>query len=133
MLSRRHFLASGAALPLGTGAFTASQLAAATRLGKSFFGVHSFVESNPNAVFIMRTRVKHKFDNEAKLNAGLQFAREVFVPQDGAPGIPVSHRVILKPNCTNVRSRNRPDEENWGTGTDPQFYEGIIMGLKELG
>jgi len=133
MLSRRNFLASGAALPLGAGALTASQLAAAPRLGKSFFGVHSFVESNPNAVFIMRTRVKHKFDNEAKLNAGLQFAREVFVPQDGAPGIPVSHRVILKPNCTNVRSRNRPDEENWGTGTDPQFYEGILMGLKELG
>ncbi len=27
----------------------------------------------------------------------------------------------------------RPEVENWGTGTDPDFYEGLIMGLKELG
>ena len=100
---------------------------------KQYFGVHPFVEANPKAVFIMRTKVKHKFDNDAKLNEGLRFAREVLVPMDAAPGTPVSHRVILKPNCTNVRSRNRPHEDNWGTGTDPQFYEGIIMGLKELG
>ena len=133
MISRRNFLMSGAALPMAAGSYGAGPLAAAPRLGKSFFGVHPFVEANPNAVFIMKTRVKHKFDNEAKLNEGLRFAREVLVPLDGAPGVPVSHRVVLKPNCTNVRTRNRPDEDNWGTGTDPQFYEGIIVGMKELG
>jgi uncharacterized protein (DUF362 family) len=71
-------------------------------------------------------------DETAKLREGTSFAREVFVPLDGPPGIPVSHRVILKPNFTSVRNR-RAHEENWGTGTDPQFYEGIIVGLKELG
>jgi uncharacterized protein (DUF362 family) len=32
-----------------------------------------------------------------------------------------------------VHAKDRPEEENWGTGTDPQFYEGMIMGLKEIG
>jgi len=49
------------------------------------------------------------------------------------PGIPVSHRILLKPNITSVRSKDRPDVENWGTGTDPDFYEGLILGLKEVG
>ena len=48
------------------------------------------------------------------------------------PGIPISHRIVLKPNVCSVRSK-RPHVENWGTGTDPQFYEGMVMGLKELG
>jgi hypothetical protein len=34
------------------------------------------------------------------------------------PGIPVTHRIILKPNYA---------------GTDVQFYEGVVMGLKEVG
>jgi uncharacterized protein (DUF362 family) len=107
-------------------------LAAPARMPKSRFGVHPFIEANPKAVFIKRTRVKAKFDNEQKLKEGIDFAREVFVPMDAAPGIPVSHRVVMKPNFTSVRNR-RPNEENWGTGTDPQFYEGIVAGLKELG
>ena len=32
-----------------------------------------------------------------------------------------------------MHDKHRPDEENWGTGTDPQFYEGMVMGLKEVG
>jgi uncharacterized protein (DUF362 family) len=71
-------------------------------------------------------------DEAAKLKEGIAFAREVFVPADGPGAIPVSHRVILKPNFTSVRNQ-RPHEENWGTGTDPQFYEGIVIGLKEIG
>ena len=71
-------------------------------------------------------------DEAAKLQAGITFAREVFQPVSSPSAIPTSHRVILKPNFTSVRNR-RPHEENWGTGTDPQFYEGILMGLKELG
>lgn len=124
-LSRRHFLgAAAAALPVGA--------APAARMPRSHFTVHPFVESNPGAVFIMRTKVPRKMDEAAKLAAGVSFAREVFLPVATPAAIPVSHRVILKPNFTSVRNR-RPHEENWGTGTDPQFYEGIIMGLKELG
>jgi hypothetical protein len=70
-------------------------------------------------------------DEAAKLREGLRLAREIFVPLDKA-GIPVSRRIVLKPNATGVRSR-RPAEENWGVGTDPQFYEGIVKGLQELG
>jgi uncharacterized protein (DUF362 family) len=71
-------------------------------------------------------------DEDAKRKEGLTLAREIFVPMD-RPGIPVTHRVVLKPNCCSVRDRRRPDVENWGTGTDPQFYEGMVMGLQELG
>jgi uncharacterized protein (DUF362 family) len=97
-----------------------------------WFGLHPFIEANPKAVFIHRTRVPVKTDSAAKRAAGLQLAREIFVPMD-RPGIPISRRVMLKPNAISIRSRTRPDIENMGTGTDPDFYEGIVLGLKELG
>jgi len=106
--------------------------ALAARVPKPFFGLHPFIEANPKAVFIRRTHVPHKMDADAKRREGLELAREIFVPMS-RPGVPVSHRIVLKPNCTNVRDRRRPDEENWGAGTDPQFYEGMVMGLKEVG
>jgi len=117
-LSRRDLLRGGVALAAGA--------------PKTFFRLHPLIESNPKAVFICRTRVAAKTDSAAKLQAGLKLAREIFVPS-ATPGVPVSHRIVLKPNPTVVRSRTRPDLENWGTGTDPQFYEGLILGLKELG
>lgn len=119
ILSRREFLGS-------LGAVAAKAAPAA------YFGVHPFIEANPKAVFILRTKVPHKMDREAKLAAGLKLGREIFVPMD-KPGVPVSHRVVLKPNVISVRSRSRPDVENWGTGTDPDFYEGLVMALKERG
>ena len=115
--SRREFLAAGAA-------FAAPPA--------RYFGVHPFIEAHPKAVFIRRTRVAEKMDSNAKRAEGLTLAREIFVPRD-RPGVPVTHRVVLKPNSTSVRSRNRPDVENWGTGTDPDFYEGMILALQELG
>jgi hypothetical protein len=117
-LSRRHLLRGSAALAAGA--------------PKAFFRLHPLIESNPKAVFIHRTRVAAKTDSAARLQAGLKLAREIFVPS-ATPGVPVSDRIVLKPNPTVVRSRTRPDIENWGTGTDPQFYEGLILGLKELG
>ncbi|MBK5294392.1 MAG: DUF362 domain-containing protein [Acidobacteriia bacterium] len=126
-LTRRDLLRMAPAASLG--AFDLH--AAPARMPKSYFAVHPFIEANPKAVFIKRTRVPHKLDEPSKLREGVAFARDVFVPAD-TPGIPVSHRIILKPNFTSVRNK-RPNEENWGTGTDAQFYEGIVMGLKELG
>jgi uncharacterized protein (DUF362 family) len=123
-ISRRQFLGGAAALT------PFQMVGAAARQPKSHFAVHPFVEANPKAVFIKKTAVPHKMDAAAKLREGIAFARDVFVPAD--TGVPVSHRIILKPNFTSVRNQ-RPHEENWGTGTDPQFYEGIIVGLKELG
>ena len=105
---------------------------ASVRVPRSHFGVHPFVEANPKAVFIRRTKVPNKLASTEKLSEGLRLAREIFVPMEG-PGVPVSHRVVLKPNCISVRSNKRPDVENMGAGTDADFYEGMLMGLKELG
>lgn len=125
-VSRRDFLLSGAA------AATSLPLAAyPARIPQAHFGLHPFIEKNPKAVFIRRTHVPHKMDEAAKLREGLSLAREIFVPKPEG-GIPVSHRIVLKPNVCSVRN-HRPHEENWGTGTDPQFYEGMVMGLKEIG
>ena len=49
------------------------------------------------AVFIRRTHVPHKMHEESKLREGLTLAREIFVPREQG-GIPISHRIILKPN-----------------------------------
>jgi uncharacterized protein (DUF362 family) len=125
-LSRRDFLRAG------TGLVAGSAFGASTRAPQSYFGLHPFIESNPKAVFIRRTKVPHKMDEASKRSEGLNLAREIFVPMD-KPGVPTSHRIVLKPNVTSLRSRNRPDVENWGTGTDPQFYEGMVMGLQEIG
>jgi uncharacterized protein (DUF362 family) len=126
MLSRREFLLAG-----GAAAAAKNQIAAATRIPQAYFNLHPFIEANPKAVFIRRTKVPHKMHQESKRREGLTLAREIFVPAE-KPGVPVSHKIILKPNATTIDSR-RPPEENWGTGTDPQFYEGMIMGLRELG
>ena len=131
MVSRREFLRTSALAAAGM--IPGVRLAGAPWvLPQAYFGLHPFIESNPKAVFIRRTHVTHKMDEEAKRREGLTLAREIFVPMEQS-GIPVTHRIILKPNCTSVRVNDRPEEENWGTGTDPHFYEGVVMGLKELG
>jgi hypothetical protein len=108
--TRRGFLNAGGVLAAGS-------LAAGERAGKPYFGLHPLIEANPKSVFIRRTRVKQKSDQAAKRQEGLALAREIFVPMD-QPGIPVTHRIILKPNVFS---------------TDAAFYEGMVMGLKELG
>ena len=71
-------------------------------------------------------------DASAKRDEGLQLARMIFVASD-RPGIPIDHRIVLKPNATSLSPRGRTAEELFGTGTDPAFYEGLVTGLKELG
>lgn len=127
--TRRTFLRTG----LGAaGAACWAHGTGPARQAQPYFGLHPDIEANPKAVFICRTRVPHKLDMAAKRNAGLSLAREIFVSMDH-PGIPISHRIILKPNATGMLDRSRPAEETLGVGTDAQFYEGMVMGLKELG
>jgi hypothetical protein len=128
--SRRDFLRGGAAA-IGMAA-TAPLYATTSRTPQAYFGLHPFIEANPKAVFIRRTHVAHKMDAAAKTQEGLRLGREIFVPLD-RPGVPVTHRVILKPNYTSVRDRKRTLADNWGTGTDPNFYEGLVLGLREIG
>jgi uncharacterized protein (DUF362 family) len=132
-VTRRHFLHGG--LVAGAAAVTGAVPALPRldqRQAKPYFAVHPFIEQNPKAVFIRRTHAKHKFDNDQKRNEGLKLAREIFVSSDTA-GIPVTHKVVLKPNVCSVKAKDRPVEDTWGSGTDPQFYEGMVMGLKEVG
>jgi uncharacterized protein (DUF362 family) len=130
--SRRQFLCTSAVAGAAGAASVASVTAAPARVPGPYFNLHSFIEQNPKAVFIRRTKVAEKTDAEALLREGLNLSRQIFVPSQST-GVPVTHRVVLKPNCTPFRSKNRPDIENWGAGTDPHFYEGMVTGLQELG
>lgn len=128
--TRRDFLLRGAAAAAGV--FAGLPTARAAGGTHRYFGLHPLIESNPKAVFIRRTNVRHKMDSAAKFQEGLKLAREIFVPRQSA-GVPLTHRIVLKPNATGVYDRQRPPEENWGVGTDPDFYEGVVTALKELG
>jgi hypothetical protein len=133
LASRREFLASASAA--ATSAIVAAMPASAAptirRPAAAGFGLNPIIEANPKAVFIRRTNVPHKMAAAEKLQEGLTLARQVFVPKERG-GVPVTHKIVLKPNNTNVRGP-RPDSDYWGTGTDPDFYEGVLIGLKELG
>src|SRR5688572_17118941 len=104
MLTRRDLLRTTSLATVGA----ALPLAAAPRLPQPYFGLHPFIEQNPKAVFIRRTKVPHKMHEESKLREGLQLSREIFVPLE-EKGIPVTHRVVLKPNVCSVRSKDRPN------------------------
>ena len=129
MISRRTFLET-----LGAGsaalALTPSKLFGGVRnRTSSYFRVHPFVDSHPNAVFIMRTHVDVKTNSGAVKQAGLAFGQSVFVPSD-SPGVPLSHRVAIKPNIVMMPAK---DERDMGIVTDPYFVEGVIESLKLLG
>lgn len=120
--SRRRFLEAGAAW------------AASAGLGRGatvprHFELHPFIEKNPKAVFIRRTRVAGRMDAPGMLREGLTLGRQLFRPAVSG-GIPVSHRVVLKPNLITARERDGA-RVNWGT--DPDFYEGLIVALRETG
>jgi uncharacterized protein (DUF362 family) len=129
MVDRRYFLkslaAGGAAVALNPAELFASQRG----LASPYFGVHSFVESHPDAVFIMRTNVDVKTNATAIIQAGLTFGSSVFVPMT-TPGIPTSNRIAIKPNIVYMPSS---DVQYMGIVTDPHFVEGVIQSLKLLG
>jgi len=99
-------------------------------------GINPFILQNPEAVFIMRTQVNMKTDSSEIRNAGLDFGRSVFcLTDDEENGIPLTHKVVIKPNLT-CRSRNHPGytiEKSMGIVTDAFFVEGIINSLRDLG
>ena len=121
MFTRRDFLRLSALAAPGVIPAVKS-VGAPLVLPQAYFGVHPFIENNPKAVFIRRTHVAAATDEEAKRREGLALAREIFVPMD-RPGIPVSHRIILKPNSGGTENGL----------TDVHFYEGVVMALKEIG
>jgi len=136
LLTRRDFLkASTAATTIGL-TKPIEVLASRYQNSSGFFGVHPFIEANPDAVFIMRTNVDVKTNAEALRQTGLDFGRSAIVPmseEDG--GVPLTHKVAIKPNitCTYTDNGDYDIEYRMGIITDPYFVEGVIDGMKELG
>ncbi len=122
--TRRRFLGAGAVLSANAAAAASSLTASVPR----YFGLHPFVEANRSAVFIRRTRAAHRMDGVGMRAEGVRLGRQIFVPM-GRPGIPTSHRVILKPNV--LTQRDGGAQINWGT--DPDFYEGLLIALRDAG
>jgi hypothetical protein len=106
------------------------------RKASSLFGVHPFILQNPEAVFVMRTDIDLKTNSSAIKAAGLDFGRSVFnLTDDLENGIPLTHKVVIKPNLTcRMRSHSKYTiTRSMGIVTDANFVEGIIESLKELG
>jgi len=123
--TRRQFLGAGTVL-------AAKAVAAPSTLrpvASQYFGLHPFIEANRGAVFICRTKVSSRMDAAGMRAEGLRLGREIFLPMD-RPGIPITHRVVLKPNVLTQRLA-RGAQINWGT--DPDFYEGLLTALAGVG
>ncbi|MFC1607972.1 T9SS type A sorting domain-containing protein [Candidatus Latescibacterota bacterium] len=134
MPNRRDFIktasvasAVGLANPIRT-------LASRHQDSTGYFGVHPFIEANPDAVFIMRTDVDVKTNSEAIKQTGLEFGRSVLIPMaESDGGIPLTHNVAIKPNITCSSHKDYSVEYGMGIVTDAYFIYGMIEGLKELG
>ncbi len=129
MMNRREFIGTMAAGGAAVAFTPRDVLARIGRMSATHFGVHPFVESNPSAVFIMKTTVDVKTNTSAVRQAGMDFGRSVIVPMDPT-GIPISHRVAVKPNIVMMPET---DERCRGIVTDPYFVEGVIESMKLLG
>jgi len=132
MLSRRDFLKT---LPLAGGAVILNNRHLLADLRTTdFYGLNGFVESHPDAVFVLRTSVGTKIDAAAIKSVGQQLGRSLFVPKaDRSSGYPLSTNVAIKPNLTSWSWDKAPSEEVMGIQTDANFVEGIIGSLNDLG
>ncbi len=134
MFKRRELLKT-ASMAGGIGAVKPIEaLASRYQTSAGFFGVHPFVESNPEAVFIMKTNVDVKTNHDGLKAAGKTFANSVLVPSD--TGVPISSLIPIKPNITYVTWTGTPAndaEYRMGVITDPWFIEGMVESLKSLG
>ena len=133
-INRRRFVQSS--LLAGAGLMINPVKAFTFNRTSSFFGVHPFILQNPDAVFVMKTNIDMKTNSSAIKEAGLSFGRSVFgLTEDTENGIPLTHKVVIKPNLT-CRSRGSNGYSilrSMGIVTDAYFVEGVIESLKELG
>jgi uncharacterized protein (DUF362 family) len=124
-VDRRTFLKSAAAYGAVSAAGPTADLFARWSSAPSYFGLHSFIEKHPEAVFIRKTNVASKDDAEGKTREALALAKQIFALRR-KPGIPLTNKFVFKPNLTSAK----------GTGlthaivTDPYVVEGFVEGLK---
>lgn len=131
-INRRHFVQSS--LLAGAGLMMNPLKSFRLKKTPSLFGVHPFILQNPDAVFIMRTDVDAKTNSTGIKDTGMAFGRSVFTLTDNAEqGIPLTHKVVIKPNLTCLNLGGHSFQEGMGIITDASFVEGVIGSLKELG
>ncbi len=132
MPDRRTFLKTFALAAGGAVAETVEVLGARAQT-TGYFGLHPFIESHPDAVFVMRTAVGKKTDSGDIRDAALTFSRSVFYPKSS--GLPLTTSIAVKPNltCSYTDDPRFTLEYGMGIVTDPFFVEGVIEGMKELG
>ena len=130
-MHRREFIKTIAAAGAMSLIDPKNPLAGRTIASPGYFGIHQFIETHPNAVFIKRTNVAYKTDSGAKKQEGLELAREIFILRH-TPGIPLSHKFAIKPNITWAGGMANT-ERGMTIITDWNFVEGMIEGVKELG
>ncbi len=127
-MKRRDFISSSL---LAAGMVTLNTRKLFSMPGETYFGVHSFIENNPNAVFILKTNIDAKTDTAAIKNIAQQFGNSVLAnvsQEDG--GMPVSSKIALKPNLTDRTDSNL---SSVGVQSDVNFIEGIVDSLVDLG
>jgi uncharacterized protein (DUF362 family) len=131
MVTRREFLKT-ASVAAGAAVLPLRKLSG-TQLVTQYFGLHDFIESHPEAVFILRTTVSNKTDTAGIKDVGYLLGQNLFVAKtDAANAFPISTNVVLKPNITSWSWDKPPIESTMGIQTDPYFVEGIISALKDL-
>ncbi len=128
-MKRRTFLSAAALAGASSAIKPSTVVADRVRKSTGFYRVHQFVEEHPDAVFIMKTNVEKKTDADDIRIEGHRFANEVIVPT-GENGVPVSHLVPIKPNITGGGGN---EWATMGIITDPNFVEGMVMSMKDLG
>jgi hypothetical protein len=133
LLNRRQFIRTAALAAGGAAALPIRSMGSRYQTSSGFFGLHEFIEGNPDAVFIMKTNVEKKTDGEAIKQAALAFTRSVILLKEN--GVPITSLIPMKPNltCSSTSSKSYSLEYGMGIVTDPFFTEGVIEGMKELG
>ena len=131
MYSRREFLRiaslAGSAVPLRPKALIARPRTTTQ------FGLNDFIESRPDAVFILKTEIVAKTDSSAILDAGYRLGQTLFVAKTEEQGnFPLNAHIAIKPNLTSWSWDKPPIDPVMGIQTDASFVEGIIKSLKDL-
>lgn len=132
-MKRREFLKKYASLGASTLVLPGcSSLQKTSSSVNNKFNVHPFIRKNPDAVFIHLTKVNSKTDTEDIRQAGYTLSRELMVKS--SDGYPMTAKVNVKPNWTSASpEEGRPVFERLGINTDPNFIEGWVAAMKELG
>ena len=119
-MKRRAFL-KNTALTTGLVTLGPGQLFSKS-LNAGYFGLHSFIEDNPEAVFIFKTNIQEMTDGSGILTTATNLGNSIFVPRYSAEeGFPINTIIPIKPN---LNTRFTSGESSLGVQTDVIFAEG---------